>query len=100
MFALLEWAPLWLIGHFAIVLFTVSVLLRSQRPPVSAVAWLMTIGVENDRLQWPFAVWATLAGALAVYYFVDVGCALLRAGGQSLHDQLFDTRVVLVGPNQ
>lgn len=43
MFALLEWAPLWLIGHLAIVLLTVSVLLRYQRPPVSAVAWLMSI---------------------------------------------------------
>ncbi|MBL8849235.1 MAG: PLDc N-terminal domain-containing protein, partial [Planctomycetaceae bacterium] len=40
---MLEWAPLWLIGHVVIVLGTVSVLLKYQRPPVSAVAWLMNI---------------------------------------------------------
>jgi len=38
-----EWAPLCLIAHFVVIVGTISVLLRNQRPPVSAVAWLMSI---------------------------------------------------------
>lgn len=35
--------PLLMAGHVLLVVLTVSLLLRHQRPPVSAVAWLMSI---------------------------------------------------------
>lgn len=38
-----EWATLWTAGDVVISLITIAVLLRHQRPPVSAVAWLMSI---------------------------------------------------------
>ena len=40
---MLTWPALWTLGDFLIIAITVPVLLRRQRPPAGAVAWLMAI---------------------------------------------------------
>jgi uncharacterized RDD family membrane protein YckC len=62
--------------------------------------WLFPTAVRTENSGLPDYVWQPLWIAMGIYFVADVIFAIVRANGKSLHDQMFGTRVVLVGaPN-
>lgn len=59
--------------------------------------WLFPTAVRTENSGLPDSVWQPLWIAMCIYFIADVVLAIVRANGKSLHDQLFGTRVVLVG---
>lgn len=57
--------------------------------------WLLPAGRGNEYFQIPVSIYTPVWTTMCIYLAVDILLALVRRGGRSLHDQFFDTRVVL-----
>ena len=58
--------------------------------------WCLPLTAKSDVMALPdFLRWSILAGLL-LFLIVEILLVILRRGGRSLHDQVFDSRVVLL----
>lgn len=61
--------------------------------------WLLPTSVRTDTVGLPDWIWQPLWVLMVIYLLFDFGLAILRRG-RSLHDQLFDTKVILAPSNE
>lgn len=59
--------------------------------------WCMPLTLRTDNIGMPEVVTTTVSWVVGLFLFLEVVLAIFRRGGRSLHDQIFDTRVVLFG---
>ena len=58
--------------------------------------WCLPTAHRIDDFGLPASVYGPIWIAMGVFMVIDIAMALIRPGGKSLHDQFFDTRVVLL----